>query len=102
MLDTARSHITALFQAFEQHTGLPRSFVATLARGEPKFGTAYLDLDFRIGSYDTVMGRMSDVWPEDLPWPAGVPRYEPVPIPDDLRADFQRRMQARHQAAARA
>jgi hypothetical protein len=91
LLDTARDHISALFQAFEQHTGLPRTYIGKLARGEPKFGTTFEDLDFRVGSYDVVISRLSAVWPDDLPWPAEVPRQAPTEIPDDLLSDYRRR-----------
>lgn len=95
-LTLARAHIARLVGDFRQHTGLPPSFVSAYARvGDAKWFANYRVQNFTFGTYDQVVQRMSAVWPDDLPWPAEVPRQAPAQDVSDLEIEWTRQMRAR-------
>ena len=91
-LAVARQHIAVLFAAFARATGAPQTAVARLARGEPKFARIYETTDFGFRSYDIVNSRLSALWPDDVPWPDGVPRQSPADVEPEAVAEVKARM----------
>jgi hypothetical protein len=98
-LDTHRAHLRALFSAFAEATGWPPTFVGFVARGEPKWARQFEERDFTHTSYDTAVSRLSALWPEDAPWPEGVPRQAPA---TDIPQEILDRIAARQAKAAEA
>lgn len=90
-LDIAREHLTILLGRFGELTGYPPTLVARLARGEPKFARSYLENHFGFRSYDTVVSRLSALWPTGAAWPAEVPRQAPAVIEADVLAELAAR-----------
>ncbi|KQI68714.1 hypothetical protein AN189_07385 [Loktanella sp. 3ANDIMAR09] len=43
---------------------------------------------FKFSSHrmDRALGLISQIWPSELPWPAEVPRCEPLPFDDDVQS----------------
>lgn len=92
-LETARDHIAALFLAYQNATGLSATFVASVATaGDPKFGKTHREKNFTLGTYDTIVSRLSAVWPNDAPWPESVPRQAPAEIESETLAAIAARM----------
>lgn len=54
---------------------------------------------FTVATYDRVMGAVSAVWPEDVPWPSDVPRLPPGDVAED-RAEMIRSLIAAARAAS--
>ena len=103
LLDTAREHISTLFEQFAGHTGYPPTLVGKLACGEPKFPRSYRTANFSFRTYDTVVSRLSALWPTGAPWPAEVPRQAPAVIEPEVIADLAARAEkARPKAEAAA
>jgi hypothetical protein len=91
-LETHRLHLRVLFKAFADATGWPPTFVGFVARGEPKWARQFEERDFTHSSYDTAISRLSALWPEDVPWPAEVPRQAPATeIPEEILARVEQR-----------
>lgn len=92
-LDVARERLTTLFDAYRVHTGLAPTFIGIIARGgDPKFFRSYMAQDFGFRSYDTVVSRFSAIWPDDLPWPADVPRQAPAAIEPEMLEELTSRL----------
>lgn len=93
LIETAREHITRLYEAFMSATSLTPTYAGKLiAAGDPKFWATYRDHNFTLGRYDTIIQRLSALWPADLPWPEGVPRQAPATISEDELRDFRARL----------
>ncbi len=84
----ARENITALIDAIRAETGLSLTAAFKWAcDGDPKFSSQYLVNNFSFGRYDTMVSRLSAVWPEGLAWPRQVPRQAPADLlPEDIEA----------------
>lgn len=92
-IETARSHIAALFDAYLEATGLPLTFVARMAvNGDAKFAKTYPTANFSFGTYDAINSRLSAVWPIGAPWPLGVPRQAPAEIEPEVLDELNARM----------
>lgn len=69
--------ITELGDGFAQHRGLSHWRVSFLIRGDGQFLSRLKDgKGCTIRTAETVMKWFSDNWPEDLEWPADIPRPE--------------------------
>ncbi len=90
-LEIAREHVAVLLERFGALTGYPPTFVAKLARGEPKFARQFREKDFGFRSYDVVVSRMSALWPKGAEWPAEIPRQEPAKIEPEVFAEIEAR-----------
>ena len=90
-LDVAREQITTLLETYRNATGLSPTFVGRVARGDPKFARQYLETGFTFRSFDIVNSRLSAVWPEGVPWPAGVARQAPGEVEPELLAKIRER-----------
>ncbi|GHG24369.1 hypothetical protein GCM10017322_22880 [Paracoccus aerius] len=67
--------------------GMPPSFLGKIVKNDPNWVGDYRSNDFRVGTYDRVVSRMSAIWPDHLPWPDDVPRPEPAQIEPSAAAD---------------
>lgn len=102
LIETARAHITTVVDALSAATGLKKTFISEVAKGDRAFLSRIEDTVFSFRTYDEVMGRLSAAWPDSAPWPETVPRYPPTDLPDDIRAELDRRLsRAEEEKAAR-
>lgn len=84
-----RHHIRAAVDALIVGKGVTETFSSRLFTGDSAFVRRLPETSMNIRTYDQIMGRISALWPNDLEWPADVPRPEPLPIEDALRADLE-------------
>jgi hypothetical protein len=70
-------------ELYAKHSGRTLRTVALYATGNDLF---FINIDqgssFQVKIYDRGMAWLSANWPDDLPWPVGVPR----PHPTDIKA----------------
>lgn len=101
-LKTARRRLEILFAAFGEATGLPETFIGRVARNDPKFPAAARVRDFRHGSYDEAVARLSALWPDGTPWPEEVPRLAPAEVEEATRQELARRLSGERPAGRHA
>ncbi|NKC48146.1 hypothetical protein HED54_05825 [Ochrobactrum anthropi ATCC 49188] len=73
-----RGWLINLLELFIAHTGLPERVVVSRVCGAKPTLLESLKLgesSFSSHSFDWALSGLSDVWPDDLPWPEGVPRF---------------------------
>lgn len=99
LLETARLHIAALFDAYQAATGHRATFMAQVINGDRAFASRYLQNGINITTYDQFVGRMSAIWPATSLWPDGVPRPAPVPL-DETGAALLADREAKRSAQA--
>lgn len=78
-LEILRGNITRLFDAYCSATGAGRVALSVIVARDPKFVKSYLTRDMRIGTYDLVVSRFSEIWPPNLKWPEGIQRPATAP-----------------------
>lgn len=101
LTETARANIETAADLFTASTGLSRTYLSTVLRGDSAFLKRLADTSMNIRSYDEVMGRMSAIWPDDVAWPVSVPRPAPVSLPDEIRAELEAKLADRAGRIAR-
>lgn len=75
-----RHHIVTLGRTLAAHQGVN---IATVARrvlgGNTRLFSSIEtgEASITLRNYDRLMTELSTIWPSDLPWPDGVPRYAP-------------------------
>jgi hypothetical protein len=73
-LQTAISHLRALTDAYSSHVGLSASTVMVRLINDHKFAKRLEQgEDMRLSTYDKLLVKFADVWPDELPWPNAVP-----------------------------
>lgn len=98
-LETARKHIAGLFEAYQAATGYKPTFVSIVVMGDRTFAIRHLKTGMNITTYDLFVGRMSCIWPQNTPWPDGIPRQAPVAL-DDAGAELLAEREAARATAA--
>lgn len=70
-----RENLIKVTQTFARHAGLGISTVARRFLGDSKlFSRIHDGGTFSVRFYDRSVSRFAENWPDDLPWPEGVPR----------------------------
>lgn len=87
-----RAELDIVFASYRKATGFSATFCTTVACGDPKFFRSFREKDFRVGTFDKVMGRMSAVWPEGWAWPEGVARPAPIEPGPEIREEIAARL----------
>ncbi len=83
-LEQFRADIETLFRVLTAATGWRLSPVSAVVANDDKFASTFQERgDMRVGTYDMVTSRFSAIWPEDVPWPAGIDRPAPAEISED-------------------
>jgi hypothetical protein len=79
-------HLLTLAAAYCDRTGTAVSTLSQRAANDWRFLDRVREgrLDFRIGTYDRVVGWLSANWPVDLPWPEDVPRPEVCVVEEEV------------------
>ena len=92
-------HMLAAATMLGRHQSAPLSLIGRLVLGDANFlrdvevGAARGRCpNFGIERYDRLMGGLSWVWPDDLPWPSSVPRPAPFLIPPERAATARERL----------
>lgn len=91
MLSQMRANLAKVFESYREATGFSATFCTEVACGDPKFYRSYQEKDFRVGTYDKVLGRLSAVWPDGAQWPDGIGRPEPIDPGESIRAEIAAR-----------
>ena len=98
----AARRMLAVTTTLGRHRGVPLSAIGRLVLGDAGFlrdveiGAARGDPpNFTVDRFDRLMGGLSALWPDDLPWPSSVPRPRPAPLPPELAATARERLGAR-------
>lgn len=107
-IEIARQQARKLIYTLQEATGFPDTFIAKVARGEPKWWAKLDEIGMTFGSFDMMVSRLSAVWPDDVAWPEDVPRQAPAEIgpeganpkdlaretlPYEMAADFRQRLE---------
>lgn len=73
-LERLRGNLMAVVERYAEHHNI--SNVSALGRvaGATHAAGVWAGGDIKAGSYDKWIRAFSDAWPDDLPWPDGVPR----------------------------
>lgn len=74
---TARINVQTAVAALAAGTGLTETFISRLMNGDGAWVRRLPETSINLRSYDAAMERLSAAWPDDLPWPAEVPRPAP-------------------------
>lgn len=78
--------------AILQTRGLSQTFINNVTRGDPAWTRDYRNRDFRVGTLDAVLARLSAIWPKDLDWPVDIPRPEPADVEPEVAAEVAERL----------
>ncbi|WP_099863807.1 hypothetical protein [Pararhizobium haloflavum] len=73
-----RRWLITLFDRFAEATGrTPVSIGVKVCGGDGYFYRGLIggEKTFTAYAFDRTIGRLSDQWPEDTPWPEGIPRF---------------------------
>lgn len=100
LAETARANIETAADLFIASTGLSRTYLSTVLRGDSAFLKRLADTSMNIRSYDDVMGRMSAIWPDDVAWPTSVPRPAPVCLPAEVKSELEAKLADRAERIA--
>lgn len=92
LTETARANIRTAVDALMSGTGLSQTFISRAMNGDSAWVKRLPETSINLRSYDAAMGRLSAMWPDDLPWPASVPRPAPLDLPPEVRADLDSRL----------
>lgn len=84
-LSKFRKNLETLSALLAEKTGVSLSTLGKRLAGDPKFFANAQKVDFRVGSYDYVVGRLSAIWPENLTWPDDIDRPAPSEIEPTTR-----------------
>lgn len=77
-MSTLRNHLLLVADAFCEKTGIGRQRLSTLTLGAGhRLETIAGGRDLNTGTFERAMQWLSDNWPPDTDWPAGVARPEP-------------------------
>ena len=60
--------------------GMPPSALGRIVKNDANWVSDYRNRDIRVSTYDTVLARVSAIWPAHLAWPEDVPRPKPAEI----------------------
>lgn len=82
MEDELRSHLLSCATAFAGARGFTLSTVGRFAANDGAFFQRVSDGEgsFTARTYDKVIGWFHENWPDDLTWPADVPRPSPEAV----------------------
>lgn len=92
-LSQMRAQLAEILDIYRGVTGTSPTFSAFVALGDKKFYRNLHVTDFRVGSFDKALGRLSAVWPEGVAWPAHIPRPEPIEPGENVREEIAARTQ---------
>lgn len=90
MEDIMRENTARLCDAYVAYTGMTQTMAARTLFGDATYLFNVLGkrkratdpaVSFRVRSYDVIVARFSECWPEDLEWPAGIARVVPEQVP---------------------
>ena len=91
MEEVMRENAQTLLAEYAAYTGLAPTHVARMLFRDGAYMLSVLGrlkaqrsptVSFRVRTYDIIVARFSEVWPEALEWPAGVPRIGPEHVPE--------------------
>lgn len=100
LTETARANIRAAVDALMSGTCLSQTFISRAMTGDSAWMKRLPETSMNLRSYDAAMGRLSAMWPDDLPWPASVPRPAPQDLPAEIKADLDGRLTNYEEARA--
>lgn len=92
-LEQMRSELEEILNAYRDVTGTSATFSTFVALGDKKFYRNLHVTDFRVGSFDKALGRLSAVWPDGVEWPAHIPRPAPIEPGEKVREEIAARTQ---------
>lgn len=70
-------HIVSLSETMEAHTGLSHWTISGRVTPNKKcdlINRLKVNGDCNTGTYEAVINRFAEIWPEDLEWPSDIPR----------------------------
>lgn len=75
-MSIAKSHILDLSERLQKHEGVTHWAISMRLLGKGDFfnNLRKPERDLRMGTYERLLASFSNCWPDDLEWPAGVPR----------------------------
>lgn len=75
-MSMAKSQLLDLAERLEQHDGVTHWAISMRLLGKGDFFSNLRKpgRDLRMGTYERLLAAFSSCWPEDLEWPADVPR----------------------------
>ena len=75
-MSTPQEQLLRLSSALEQHEGVTHWAISMrlLGRGDFFRHLSRPGRDIRYGTYQRILGKLSEAWPADLEWPADIPR----------------------------
>lgn len=75
-----------------QRRGLSQTFINNVTRGDPAWTRDYRTRNFRVDTVDSVLARLSAIWPTDLAWPEDIPRPAPAELEPTVMAEVACRL----------
>lgn len=82
--DRFTADLVRLFKAYCAATGASNTAVAAAVADDKGFLHRIRRTSPSIATIDRVVGRFAGIWPEGEPWPADIPRPEPIALTDGV------------------
>lgn len=79
-LENFRKNLLTLRDDFSAATSIAPTYISIIVAEDRAFYSRVARKDFRVGTYDTVVGRFSAIWPKTKPWPKAIARPAPVEL----------------------
>lgn len=90
MEEVMRENAARICAAYVDYTGMTPTMLARTLFGDGTYLFSVLGrrkkqadptVSFRVRTYDVIVARFSECWPDGLEWPAGIPRISPSQVP---------------------
>jgi len=76
-MSRATDHLTRLTRTLGEHLGVTHWAISFRVAKRGDFFKRLMDgRDCSTGKYEEILAKLSAMWPEDLEWPADIPRPE--------------------------